>query len=46
MKKLYDIFKISMYTVKKISEIFPKIVGQLEIQMGRQFFKRYSRKYF
>ena len=35
-----------MYTVKKVSEIFPKIVGQLKIQMGRKFFQRYSRKYF
>ena len=34
------------YTVKKISEIFPKIVGQLKIQMGRKFFQRYIRKYF
>ena len=25
---------------------FTKIVGQLKIQMGRQFFQRYSRKYF
>ena len=34
------------YTVKKFSDIFLKIVGQLNIQMGRQFFQRYSRKYF
>ena len=34
------------YTVKKFSEIFPKIVGQLKIQMSRKFFQRYSRKYF
>ena len=34
------------YTVKKFSENFPKIVGQLKIQMGRKFFERYSRKYF
>ena len=34
------------YTVKKFSEIFPKIVGQLKIQMGHKFFERYSRKYF
>ena len=34
------------YTVKKFSETFPKIVGQLKIQMGRNFFQRYSRKYF
>ena len=35
-----------MYTVKNYSEIFPKIVGQRKIQMGRKFFQRYSRKYF
>ena len=34
------------YTVKKFSGIFPKIVGQLKIQMGRKFSQRYSRKYF
>ena len=34
------------YTVKTFSEIFPKIVGQLKIQMGRKFFQRYSREYF
>ena len=34
------------YTVNKFSEIFPKIVGQLKIQMGRKFFQRYSRIYF
>ena len=33
------------YTVKKFSDIFPKIVGQLRIQMDRKFFRRYSRKY-
>ena len=31
---------------KKFSEIFPKIVGQLKIQIGRKFFQRYFRKYF
>ena len=31
---------------KKFSEIFPKIVGQLKIQISRKFFQRYSRKYF
>ena len=31
---------------KHFSEIFPKIVGQLKIQMGCKFFQRYSRKYF
>ena len=36
----------SSNTVKKLSEIFPQIVGQLKIQMGRKFFLRYSRKYF
>ena len=35
-----------MHTVKIFSEIRPKIVGQLKIQMCRQFFQRYSRKYF
>ena len=35
-----------LYTVKKFSEIFPKIVGQLKIQMSRIFFQRYGRKYF
>ena len=34
------------YTVKKIVEILPKMVGQLKIQMGRTSFQRYSRKYF
>ena len=34
------------YTVKNFLEIFPKIVGQLKIQMGRKFFQIYSRKYF
>ena len=37
---------LNQYTVKKFSEIFPKIVGQLKIQMGRKFVQRYSRKYF
>ena len=31
---------------KIFSDIFPEIVGQLKIQMGRKFFQRYSRKYF
>ena len=26
--------------------MFPKIVGQLKIKIGRKFFQRYSRKYF
>ena len=34
----------SVYAVKKFSEIFSKIVGQLKIEMGRKFFQRYSRK--
>ena len=29
-----------------LSLIFPKIVGQLKIEMGRKFFQRYCRKYF
>ena len=39
-------FETGTYTVKNVSEIFPKIVGQLKIQMGRKFFQRYGRKYF
>ena len=35
-----------LYTVNNFSEIFPKIIGQLKIQMGRKFLQRYSRKYF
>ena len=35
-----------VFTVKKIVEIFPKIVGQFKIQMGRKFFQRYTWKYF
>ena len=31
-------FEIIMHTVKKFTEIFPKIVGQFKIQMGRKFF--------
>ena len=34
------------YTVKNFLEIFPKIYGQIKIQMGRKFFQRYSRKHF
>ena len=37
---------IKIYTLKKFSEIFPKIFGQLKLQMGRKFFQRYSQKYF
>ena len=33
-------------TVNFLSEILPKIVGQLKIQMGRKFLYRYTRKYF
>ena len=33
------------YTVKNFLGMFPKIVGQLKIHMGRKFFQRYSRKY-
>ena len=36
---------IEIYTVKNFSEIFPKIVGQLKIQMSRKFVRRYSQKY-
>ena len=32
--------------MKKFSEIFPKIFGQLKIQMGRTFLQRYNGKYF
>ena len=35
-----------LYTVKKFSEIFSKIVGKFKIQMARKFVQRYSRKYF
>ena len=38
--------EVFRYTAKKFSEIFPNIVGQLKIQMGRKFFQRYNRKYF
>ena len=34
-----------IYTVKIFSEIIPKVVGQLKIQMDRTFFQRYSQKY-
>ena len=34
------------HTFSKDSEIFPKIVGQLKIQMGRKIFQRFNRKYF
>ena len=36
----------SEYTVKKFSDIFPQIVGQLKRQMDGKLFQRYSRKYF
>ena len=35
-----------IHTVKNFSVIFPEIVGQLNVQMGRKFFLTYSRKYF
>ena len=38
-KFIIRVYKI--YTVKNVSEIFPKIVGQLKIQMERKFFQRY-----
>ena len=34
-----------MYVYWTLHKISTKIVGQLKIQMGRQFFQRYSRKY-
>ena len=35
-----------MYVYWTPYKIFTKIVGQLKTRMGRQFFQRYSRKYF
>ena len=43
---LVPVILCNLYTVKKISEIFPKIVGQLKIRIGHKFFRIYSRKYF
>ena len=31
--------------IGRLYKIFTKIVGQLKIQMGRQFFQKYCRKY-
>ena len=47
-KFVFAFYEKNMFfcTLKKVSEIFPKIVGQLKIQMGRKFFQRYSQKYF
>ena len=44
IQRFYDgehIFITGKSTVKKFSEVLPKIVGQLKIQMGRKFFQGY-----